>query len=265
MELSAKRLLSPLVRTCHSPTVPAWPGRCGGMRKGEKTVKKRLSSLLGAGLLTVGMLASLAPTGATAASKPAKFDWRVYLSQHGYLPLRGVETLERAKAHAASMAAALHPAAAVPTAAQAPTIGTSWQGTNDTRFTPPDANGAIGPNSYLEIVNSKIAIYTRAGVQTTSAFLSTLTGDSNQLSDPTILWDPDTQRFYYNVWDIRTTTMRWGFSKTDNPTTIPGSFCNYNTAFGYSSGNAPDYSKLRQSKGFLDTGVNFYRTFSLHH
>src|SRR5437899_1334373 len=123
-----------------------------------------------AGLVTVGMLASLAPTGATAASKPAKFDWRVYLSQHGYLPLRGVETLERAKAHAASMAAALHPAAAVPTAAQAPTIGTSWQGTNDTRFTPPDANGAIGPNSYLEIVNSKIAIYTRAGVQTTSAF-----------------------------------------------------------------------------------------------
>ena len=228
-------------------------------------MKNRIASLLGAGLLALGMIASLAPAGATAASKPTKFDWRVYLSQHGYLPLRGVETLEKAKAHAAAMAAALPPVAAAPTSAQAPTLGTTWQGTNDARFTPPDANGAIGPNSYLEIVNSKIAIYTRAGVQTTSAFLSTLTGDNNPLSDPTILWDPDTQRFYYNVWDIRTTTMRWGFSKTDNPTTIPGSFCNYNTAFGYSSGNAPDYPKLGQSKGFLDIGVNFYPTFSSQH
>src|SRR5437773_4830906 len=190
-------------------------------------MKRRLWSRVGVALLIVGLFAALAPAGAVAKPKPVKFDWRVYLAQHGYLPLRGVKTLERAKAHAAEMAAALHPGAAAPTRAQAPTLGTSWQGTNDTRFTPPDANGAIGPKSYLEIVNSKIAIYTRSGGLTASAFLSVLTGDSNQLSDPTILWDPDTQRFYYNVWDIQTATMRWGFSKTNNPTSIPGRFCNY--------------------------------------
>jgi hypothetical protein len=228
-------------------------------------VKRRLWSLVGTALLIVGLLAALSPAGATAGSRHAKFDWRVYLSQHGYLPLRGVETLEKAKAHAAAMAATLPRTAPSPTALQAPTLGTSWQGTNDTRFTPPDANGAIGPNSYLEIVNSKIAIYTRAGAETTSALLSALTGDANQLSDPTILWDPDTQRFYYNVWDINTATMRWGFSKNDNPTTIPGSFCNYNASFGYTPSNAPDYPKLGQSKGFLDIGVNFYPTFSSQH
>ena len=55
-------------------------------QKGEKKLQKRLWSLIGAVLLSVGLLASLAPAGATAASKPARFDWRVYLSQHGYLP-----------------------------------------------------------------------------------------------------------------------------------------------------------------------------------
>ena len=135
-------------------------------------MKRRLWSRVGVALLIVGLFAALAPAGAVAKPKPVKFDWRVYLAQHGYLPLRGVKTLERAKAHAAEMAAALHPGAAAPTRAQAPTLGTSWQGTNDSRFTPPDANGAIGPKSYLEIVNSKIAIYTRSGGLTASAFLS---------------------------------------------------------------------------------------------
>lgn len=228
-------------------------------------MKSRLVSLLGVALLIVGLLAALAPGGAAAKPTSGRFDWRVYLAQHGYLPLRGVKTLERAKAHAAEMAAALHPGAAAPTAPQAPTLGPSWQGTNDTRFSPPDANGAIGPKSYLEIVNSRIAIYTRSGGLTASATLSVLTGDSNQLSDPTILWDPDTQRFYYNVWDVQTATMRWGFSKTNNPTSIPAGFCNYNAAFGYVPANAPDYPKLGQSKGFLAIGVNFYPTFSSSH
>ena len=83
-----------------------------------------------------------------------------------------MKTLQLAKAHAAAMAAALHPGAAAPTAAQAPTIGTSWQGANDSRFTPPDANGAIGPNSFVEVVNSKIAIYQRNGTLTATALFS---------------------------------------------------------------------------------------------
>src|SRR5437773_9836964 len=118
-------------------------------------MKRRLWSRVGVALLIVGLFAALAPAGAVAKPKPVKFDWRVYLSQHGYLPLRGVKTLERAKAHAAAMAAALPPTVAAPSSAQAPTLGTTWQGTNDARFTPPDANGAIGPNSYLEVVNSR--------------------------------------------------------------------------------------------------------------
>src|SRR5947207_4969865 len=147
------------------------------------------------------------------------------------------------------------------------TIGASWQGLNDPTVTPPDTDGAIGPSSYIEIINLKVAIYTRAGGLTTSANLSTLTGHSQfSLSDPMVLWDPDTQRFYYNVWDVSQSTMAWGFSKTDNPTTIPGSFCNYTNTFGYNpSTDIPDYPKLGQTKDFLLIGVNHYPSFSALH
>src|SRR5256885_2204186 len=122
------------------------------------------------------------------------------------------------------------------------TIGASWQGLNAPSAPAPDTDGAIGPTSYIEITNLKIGIYTKPGTLTASANLSTLTGHSQfSLSDPMILWDPDTQRFFYNVWDVGQSTMAWGFSKDDNPTTIPGSFCNYTNSFGYTTNEFPDY------------------------
>jgi hypothetical protein len=146
-----------------------------------------------------------------------------------------------------------------------PTIGSSWLGVNNAGLTPPDPNGAIGPNSYLEIVNVNLAIYNRSGGLITTATLSSLTGHSS-LSDPMILWDPDTQRFYYNVWDVSAMTMEWGFSKDSNPTSIPGSFCNYTASFGYNpSVDIPDYPKLGQTKDFLMIGVNHYPSFTAMH
>jgi hypothetical protein len=93
---------------------------------------------------------------------------------------------------------------------------------------------------------------------------NTVTGDSGSLSDPMVLWDPDTQRFYYNVWNIGTQTMDWGFSKTANPTSTTA-FCNYITGFGYATTEFPDYPKLGQTKGLLLIGVNHYPSLSSAH
>src|SRR5207248_1263615 len=91
------------------------------------------------------------------------------------------------------------------------------------------------------------------------ATLSSLTGHTqSSLSDPMALWDPNTQRFFYNVWDIVHQTMAFGFSKNSNPTTVPGSFCNYTASFGYASSEFPDYPKLGQTRNFLLIGVNHY-------
>jgi hypothetical protein len=146
--------------------------------------------------------------------------------------------------------------------AAAPILGASWQGLNDPSLTPADPNGAIGPNSYVEIINEMLGIYQRNGTLIASATLHTLTGDANFLGDPMVLWDPITQRFYYNVWDINLQTMQWGFSKSANPTSIPGSFCAYSANFGYPTTEYPDYPKLGQTRDFLLIGVNHYPTGS---
>jgi len=210
-------------------------------------------------------MASLIPAGIASAgsvppSGPAPFNALQWKMEHGYLPLHGVAALERAKAYAAAWVQAHHPAEAPggPFGAD-PTIGASWQGVFQTNLAPPDTNGAIGPKSYLEIINLQLAIYKRNGSKIASASLQSLTGHSS-LSDPTILWDPNTKRFYYNVWDVANGSMDWGFSKDNNPNSIPTSFCNYETGFGYPVGSFPDYPKLGQTKGFLMIGINFYPT-----
>jgi hypothetical protein len=145
-------------------------------------------------------------------------------------------------------------------AAGAPTAGTTWPGINDEQVTPPDANGAIGPNSYFETVNDMVALSSRVGAPMAVATFASLTGDSGGLSDPMTLWDPNTQRFYYNILNVDNNHMDWGFSMDANPTAIPGSFCNYSTDFSYPSGSLADYPKLGQTKNFLMIGVNVYLT-----
>jgi hypothetical protein len=230
-------------------------------------VKQRTFSVFVAALLAVGTLAIISPNLAAAATpKKQVFDGRAYLRLHGYLPLRGVQTLQRAKAHAAAvMAARTGRVETGPTSINAPTIGASWQGVNNTGLTPPDPNGAIGPTRYVEIVNVNMQISDRTGVVKGTGLLSTITGHGSQ-SDPMVLWDPNTQRFYFNVWDTANATMDWGFSKTDTPNSVStADWCSYETNFGYATSNAPDYPKLGQTKDFLFIGVNFYPSFQSDH
>src|ERR1700687_2352660 len=180
---------------------------------------RKSPAILGAVLLSGILLAGTSMMGAAAPSP--SIDARAYLAEHGYLPIHGVDTLNRAKAWSESVASGLAAqAAAAPTGRTLPTLGPGWNGLSETDLAPPDPNGAIGPNSYIEIINTQLGIYSRTGAKLASIKLQVLTGHSS-VSDPMVLWDPDTQRFYYNVWDTSVNTMEWGFSKTSNPTTLP--------------------------------------------
>jgi hypothetical protein len=230
-------------------------------------VKNRIPLAIGAALLSLSLFTAISPAqasnprGNAQATESGYHFWQT----HGYLPVDGVASYYKQKAEAAARVAAQ--GAVAPTSGAtgaAPTVGASWQGVNTPGLTPPDPNGAIGPNSYIETVNVQVGIYRRDGSLIVQAPFSTLTGHSGE-SDPMILWDPDTQRFYYNILNVGNATMDWGFSKDSNPTTIPGSFCNYETSFGYPAGSIPDYPKLGQTKGFLMIGINFYPSFSNLH
>jgi len=136
----------------------------------------------------------------------------------------------------------------------------SWQGQSDHSVTPPDTTGAIGTTRYVELINLRYGIYDRSGNLLDSGSLATLTGDPGNLTDPQVIWDPDTHRFYYVVLDFGSNNLEIGFSKTDSPSGA-ADWCKYDVDFGYGS-NVPDYPKLGDTKDFLLVGVNVFNQFN---
>jgi hypothetical protein len=188
-------------------------------------------------------------------------DGRRFWSTHGYLVPDPVG-YERLKSEASARAGVHAPVGR--TGGPLPVADPSFQGQFDLDVVPPDPTGAIGPNSYIEMINLQIAMYDRSGSLIDEAPISELVGGNQfHYSDPQILWDPHTERFFYLIWDTTSATFRWGFSKTDDPRTLDeASFCSYVSGFGYTPFDGPDYPKLGQTTDFLLIGVNFFRDFS---
>jgi len=202
---------------------------------------------LGSGAVAVTAWAQENPSAATVSHHAELVE---YQRTHGYLPRPG-----RAAAKPAPGAVTNEPAATGP----APVAGPAWNGITDTRHAPADPVDAIGPSSYIEMVNTTIAIYSRTGTLVSSASMEKLTGAANEadLSDPQVMWDPATNRFYYSVINEATEGLDVGFSKSANPTSVPGSFCNYHMDFGFGKA-LPDYQKLGSTAHFLLFGANVF-------
>jgi hypothetical protein len=155
-----------------------------------------------------------------------------------------------------------------PTVSSYSNVTPSFNGTYQTGLTPPDTTGAIGPDRYIETVNTQYAIYSRTGSQINSGSLSSLTGISGglfgySLSDPQVMWDAKTQRFYYSAvyYDsflLSDNGLAVGWSKTAKPASSKD-FCNYAISFG---SELPDYPKLGDSADFLMLGYNKFGLFA---
>jgi len=191
---------------------------------------------------------------------------------YGYLPLHARE-FARAKAAANARAGGLgrpnSPALVVgggPTVSSYANVSPSFNGTYWTGGTPPDTTGAIGPDRYIETVNTQYAIYSRMGSLVNSGSLSSLTGIPGgffgySLSDPQMMWDAKTQRFYYSAvyydFFLFRNGIAVGWSKTATPAS-PSDFCKYAIPF---STELPDYPKLGDSSDFLLFGYNMFGFF----
>ncbi len=191
---------------------------------------------------------------------------------HGYLPLHAQE-FARAKA-AANSRAGLHANGAA-SAAQGgatvtsyPNVSPSFDGNYETGLTPPDTTGAIGPDRYIEMINTQFAIYNRSGALVNGGDLADLTGIPTglfgyALSDPQVMWDAATQRFYYAAvyYDslfLSDNGLAVGWSTTATPSSA-ADWCQYAISFG---GDLPDYPKLGDSADFLLYGFNQFSNFA---
>jgi hypothetical protein len=126
---------------------------------------------------------------------------------------------------------------------------------------PPDTTGAIGPSSFIQLVNSKLGIFDRTtGALVSSGTLNDLANISSSVNsfDPQIIWDPSTNRFYYtmdSVFSASDNELSWGFSKTPNPGNVTTDWCHYTIMF---NATFADFPKLGDSGFFIIIGVNVY-------
>jgi hypothetical protein len=221
-------------------------------------------------------LAFLIPPGLAAGAAPGSADagnTNAAPASHGYLPLHPDYPQVKAQADATAQAKAQGSGAAVKgghgggggTGPSLTNPNLGWEGVFQTSVTPPDSTGAAGPSHYVELVNDQYGIYKGAGPPVLSGPLSTLFADTlisnGALSDPQILWDPATSRFYYVAIDTTSGNyaLLYGFTKTSDPT---AGFCSYR-ALSYGS-TLPDYPKLGDMAGYLLVGVNDFANASTY-
>lgn len=213
----------------------------------------------------VAVLTTLTPgAGAAVSAKNSAHDEMVRAKRaRGYL-IGDVDRYDALKAAASSYAASAADgsgatADGAPTGA-APTASPSWKGIDENDLAPPDSTGAIGPQSYVEFINIQMAIYTRSGGLIAANPFEVVTGAASHfdMSDPQVIWDTHTKRFYFVILNTADDTFFWGFSKTSHPTTVDAaSWCSYTADYGYGL-SLPDYPKLGQSTDFLIIGANIY-------
>lgn len=139
-----------------------------------------------------------------------------------------------------------------------PTIGVSWNGQSEADLAPPDPTGAIGPNSYIELINLRYGIYGRNASVIEQGDLGALTlFPVNELSDPQIVWDPTAQRYYYLVLDFYNSAYAFGYSKSADPRSSTD-FCHYYIGAFYNSSYLPDYPKMAVTQDFVLVGTNVF-------
>ncbi|HYR49297.1 MAG TPA: hypothetical protein VES90_03855, partial [Candidatus Eisenbacteria bacterium] len=125
--------------------------------------------------------------------------------------------------------------------------------------TPPDSTGAIGPNHYVEFVNTTIRVYNRSLTQLSQLDMATFVGAPSgyNVSDPQVQWDPRAGRWFYAAVAFATHSnyLVFGWSKTSDPSDLAGSWCR----FGAFTGNQlADYPKLGHDDNFVLFGANLY-------
>jgi len=130
---------------------------------------------------------------------------------------------------------------------------------------PPDSTGAIGPNYYVEIVNSEIAVRSRTDLSTVATTsLSDFVGAPNTVvfCDPQMQWDPSSTRWLVSFIFCNaqagtgSQVLVVGWSQTSDPRGNNASgWCLFTVGTG---NNFFDYAKLGHNSKYMILGGNFY-------
>jgi hypothetical protein len=187
--------------------------------------------------------------------------------------------LAHAKGLAAQRAAAAHPSTGqTPPAPKAPKTsiygGNNMAGLGAGCCSPSDSTGDHGPNNFIEMVNTEVAVYPPAcgpcGA-TGTAPLEVFAGFPGACAlDPQIEWDPQGGRWLYSMAVLIPSVQNqcggtftdalvgFGWSRTSDPTDLQNGWCR----FGLVTGSyIYDFDKLGHDNNFISFGANIYSNF----
>ena len=134
-------------------------------------------------------------------------------------------------------------------ATSAPSTSTSFAGVGASGYAPSDANGAVGPNDYVQVVNTRLEIFAKTGTTllgplTTNTLWSGFGGECQNENDgdATVRYDALADRWVFSQFALGPNGngpfyQCVAVSATADPT---GSYYRYSFAFN----NFPDYPKL---------------------
>src|SRR5665213_902454 len=144
--------------------------------------------------------------------------------------------------------------------ANLPQINAKYTGVSNDQNSPPSSTIAANKSEELELTNTGYEIITSTAMIKQGS-LSSLTATSGTfLSDPQVVWDASTNRFYFSLFENKGTTspdegIVWGYSKVANPT-MATDFCSYFNSYTYGSSYLPDRQSLGDTSNFLLFGAN---------
>ncbi len=149
------------------------------------------------------------------------------------------------------------------------TVGQAHAGLGYTGAYPPDTIGAVGPNYYVEEVNTTIAIYNKSTgslvrSQGMGAFFNSL-GGVQQLSDPFVGYDQIAGKFFTGILDFNNSDSRIDFavSNTSDPTGT-WTYHRYDTTNDGSSNHLTDYPRFGYNREAYVISYNQFGNTSVH-
>jgi hypothetical protein len=122
--------------------------------------------------------------------------------------------------------------------------------------TPPDTTGAIGPQHYVETVNSLVAVYERSALaEVARANLNDFVGAPlTNTFDPQILWDNVSGRWFFTA-DVGQSALVFGWSKTADPSDLVTGWC---SLFINTGTSFHDFPKLGGDNNYILIGTNVF-------
>ncbi|HEX8752254.1 MAG TPA: hypothetical protein VF731_02455 [Solirubrobacterales bacterium] len=149
-----------------------------------------------------------------------------------------------------------HPQTAIFGGLDVPGIDATGQG-----VTPPDTTGAVGPNDYLEMVNSEIGRYSKSSLGSIESLPeNSFVGSAAGICDGQIQWDQEGQRWIYTALDCNappgSQQLYFGWSRTTSPALTSTNWCRWVAGTGHS---LEDYPKLGHDNTQILIGTNAFQ------